>query len=87
MTTLTVHFLSILGHALVGHVMGTTIVGDEFECQQQCLAKNNCKSFNVHPHADNTKIICDLSNKTRRMKPGDFKRKKGSNYYGSLKVS
>ena len=74
-------------HALVGHVMGMVFVADEFECQLKCLQNNTCKSFNVHPGADNTKRVCELNNKTRQTKPSDFKRKKGSNYYGSVKVS
>ena len=67
--------------------MKTAVVSDEFECQKKCLGNNSCKSFNVHPGADNTKRICELNNKTRKMKPADLKKKKGSNYYGSVKVS
>ena len=44
-------------------------------------------AFNAHPGTDNGKYICELNNKTRKMKPSDFKKKKGSNYYGSMKVS
>lgn len=68
--------------------METITVADEFECQLKCLANNSCKSFNVHPDAgNNANRICELNNKTRKMKPGDFKQKKGSNYYGSVQVS
>jgi len=81
-------FLLFLDHALVGHVMKKVAVADEFECQMKCIGNQTCKSFNVHPGADhNTKRVCELNNKTRQMKPGDLKKKKGSNYYGSLKVS
>ena len=76
-----------LDHSLVGQVMKRTVVADEFECQMKCIGKKTCKSFNVHPGADNTKRVCELNNNTRQMKPDDFKKKKGSNYYGSLKVS
>ena len=79
------HFVS--GHALVGHIMETTVVADEFECQLKCIGNKTCRSFNVHPRVDNLKRICELNNKTRQMKPGDLKKKEGSNYYGSVKVS
>jgi len=66
--------------------MKKVVVADEFECQMNCIRNQTCKSFNVHPWADhNTKRVCELNNKTRQMKPGDLKKKKGSNYYGSLK--
>ena len=63
------------------------MVVDEFECQQKCMANKSCKSVNVLPDADFTRRICQLNNKTRQMKPGDFMTTKGSSYYGSIKVS
>ena len=63
------------------------VASDEFECQQKCLGNNSCKSFDVYPGADIAKRICEPNNKTQQMKPRDFKKKKGSNYYGSVKVS
>ena len=61
---------------------------DEFECQQKCTANKRCKSFNVRPDDDFTRLhICELNNKTRQMKPGDFVKTKASSYYGSVKVS
>jgi len=80
-------FETQVGHALVDHVVSTVVVVDEFECQLKCMGNSSCKSFNVHPGADNTKRVCELNNKTRQMKPGDFQKKKGSTYYGSVKVS
>ena len=81
-------FLFIVsGHALVGHVLETFVVVDEFECQQKCIANKSCKSFNVLLDADFTKRICQLNNKTRQMEPGDFMKTKASSYYGSIKVS
>ena len=72
---------------LVGHVMRTSTVADEFECHQNCLRNNSCKSFNVHPGADiSTNHVCELNNETRKMKPDDFIKKKGSSYYGQVKV-
>ena len=68
--------------------MKTVNVTDEFECQQECLRNHSCKSFNVHSDAGkNANRICELNDKTRQTKPGDFKKKKGSNYYGSVQVS
>ena len=67
--------------------MSKAAVVDEFECQLKCLGNNSCKSFNVHPGDNNANRICELNNKTRQMKPGDFKWKKGSTYYGSVQVS
>ena len=64
-------------------------VGDEFECQQECIknANNSCKSFNVHLDVNNAqRRICELNNETRQTKPGDFKCKKGSTYYGTVEV-
>ena len=66
--------------------MGTSTVFDEFECHQKCLRNNSCKSFNVHPGADITTRFCELNNKTRQMKPDEFVEKKGSSYYGQVKV-
>ena len=71
-------------HCLVDNRMRTAVVADQFECQLKCLENNTCKSFNVHPGADNAKRVCELNNKTRQTKPSDFKRKKGSTYYGSV---
>ena len=67
--------------------MSNTDVADEFECHLKCLGNNSCKSFNVHPGANNAKRICELNNNTRQMKPEHFKWKKGSTYYGSVQVS
>ena len=78
--------LHVSDHVLVGHVMSTSTLADEFECHQKCLRNNSCKSFNVHPGADITKRVCELKNKTRKMKPDDFIKKKGSSYYGQVKV-
>ena len=63
-------------HALVGHVIQTNVVVDEFECQLKCMGNNSCKSINVHPGEGNGKRSCELNNKTRQMKPGHFKKKK-----------
>ena len=71
---------------LVGHVMNTSAVADEFECHQKCLRNNSCKSFNVHPGTDNTKWVCELNNKTRQTTQDKFKKKKGSSYYGHVEV-
>jgi len=70
-------------YALVGHIMSTAVVVDEFECQLKCLENESCKSINVHTDIH----ICELNNITRQMKPGDFKWKKGSTYYGTVEVS
>ena len=79
--------LHVSDHVLVGHVMSTSTLADEFECHQKCLRNNSCKSFNVHPGADiSTNHVCELNNKTRKMKPDDFIKKKGSSYYGQVKV-
>ena len=139
--------LHVSDHVLVGHVMSTSTVADEFECHQKCLSRggsriffrrgctrlllyfntnkphssfffcripvvfenrrssqggvrtpctlpldppllrnNSCKSFNVHPGADIAKRLCELNNKTRKMKPDDFIKKNGSSYYGQVKV-
>ena len=59
---------------------------DEFECQLKCMGNNSCKSINVHPGDSNEKRTCELNNKTRQMKPGHFKKQKGSTYYGSVQV-
>ena len=67
--------------------MDTAVVMDEFECQLKCMGNNSCKSCNVHPGGNSANRICELNNKTRQMKPGDFKWKKGSTYYGSVQVS
>ena len=83
--TLTSTFISFvrLDYALVGHIMSTAVVVDEFECQLKCLENESCKSINVHTDIH----ICELNNITRQMKPGDFKWKKGSKYYGTVKVN
>ena len=70
----------------MGHVIRTTVVVDEFECQLKCMGNNSCKSINVHPGEGNEKRSCELNNKTRQMKPGHFKKKKGSTYYSSVQV-
>ena len=66
--------------------MSTSTVVDEFECHQNCLRNNSCKSFNVRPGADIAKRFCELNNKTRKMKPDDFVENKGSSYYEQVKV-
>ena len=76
-----------LEHALIGHGFEKAVVVDEFECQLKCMGNNSCKSCNVHSGDSNGNRICELNNKTRQMKPGDFKQKKGSTYYGSVQVS
>ena len=79
-------FISPSDHALFGHVMYTTIVVDEFECQIKCMGNNSCKSVNVHPGNSIAQRICELNNTTRQMKPGDLRRMKGATYYSSVRV-
>ena len=79
-------FFRLSDHALVGHAIQTTDVVDEFECQLKCMGNNSCKSINVHRGDSNGKRSCELNNKTRQMKPGHFKKKKGSTYYSSVQV-
>ena len=68
--------------------MDTATVVDEFECQLKCIGNKSCKSFNVRTDSNNAKRrICELNNKTRQMKPKDFKWKRGSTYHGSVQVS
>ena len=68
--------------------MNTGAVADEFECQLNCMGNKSCKSFNVRSDGSNVqRRICELNNKTRQMKPRDFKWKKGSTYYSSVQVS
>ena len=81
------YFLCLPDHVFRGHVIDTAVVVDEFECQLKCMGNNSCKSCNVHRGERSGNRICELKNKTRQMKPGDFKRKKGSTYYGSVRVS
>ncbi|KAL9957011.1 hypothetical protein ACROYT_G038588 [Oculina patagonica] len=80
-------FETQVDHALLYHDISKADVVDEFECQLKCIGNESCKSFNVHSSGSNSKIVCELNNKTRQMKPGDFKWKKGSTYYGSVQVS
>ena len=68
--------------------MDTVTVVDEFECQFKCIGNSSCKSVNARIYGSNAqRRICELNNKTRQMKPGDFQWKKGSTYYGSVQVS
>ncbi|XP_068687019.1 tenascin-N-like isoform X1 [Montipora foliosa] len=68
--------------------METWNVTDEFECQLKCIGNDTCKSFNIHlPVGDKVIQICELNNKTHQMKPSQFKKKIGSTYYVSLKIS
>ena len=74
--------------ALLGHVIDKTDVFDDFECHLKCIGNRRCKSCNVNPNGNDTgKRVCELNSKTRQTRPGDFKRKKGSTYYGSIQVS
>lgn len=82
-----IRFITVSDHTLVGHNISTASAIDEFECQIKCLGIDTCRSFNVHPGAEDTKRICELNNVTRWMKPWDFTSRKGSQYYGSVKVS
>ena len=75
-------------HTLLGHVMETVNVTDEFECHRKCIHNNTCKSFNIHPPGGNPiKKICEMNNQTRQMKPKHYKKKIGSSYHGSVEVS
>ena len=70
----------------MGHVIQTTVVVDEFECQLNCMGNSSCKSINVRRGDSSGKRSCELNNTTRQMKPGHFKKKKGSTYYSSVQV-
>ena len=75
-------------HVLLGQVMETVNVTDEFECHRKCIQNNTCKSFNVHPRESNPiKKTCEMNNQTRQMKPKQYKKKIGSSYHGSVEVS
>ena len=52
------------------------------------MGNNSCKSCNINSgHSNGNRGNCELNNKTRQMKPGDLKPKKGSTFYGSVEVS
>ncbi|XP_015755770.1 PREDICTED: fibrinogen alpha-2 chain-like isoform X7 [Acropora digitifera] len=75
-------------HALLGHVMETVNVTDEFDCHRKCIANSSCKSFNVHPPESNPiSKTCEMNNQTRQMKPKHYKKKIGSSYHGPVEVS
>ena len=81
-------FYLLSDYALLGHAMDTFTVVDEFECQLKCIGSSSCKSVNVYLDGNNAqRRICELNNKTRQMKPEDFKWKKGSIYQSSVQVS
>lgn len=65
--------------------MLTVFAVDEFDCHFKCKGES-CMSFNVHPGNSNGNRMCELNNKTREMKPSDFKQKRGSTYYGPVQV-
>ena len=66
--------------------MEKSVVKNEFECQEKCIEKESrCKSCNVYPEEND--VICELNNKTRLMKAADFKKRRGSTYYGLVQVS
>ena len=56
----------------MGHVIQTTVVVDEFECQLNCMGNSSCKSINVRRGDSNGKR--NNNNTTRQMKPGHFKK-------------
>ena len=66
--------------------MEKSVVKNEFECQQKFIEnESRCKSCNVYLEENN--VICELNNKTRLMKAADFKKRRGSSYYGLVQVS
>ena len=76
----------ISDHTLQNHVIVTSLVHDEFECQLSCLSNDTCESFNVLPNKPSHNRICELNNATRHDKPKDLKWKKGSSHYSPLQV-
>lgn len=74
-------------HALIGYVMHTTAVKEDFECQMKCMEKDRCRSVNIHISESDGSRLCELNNSTWETKAGDFKQKKGSVYHGPIKVS
>ena len=79
------HFFS--DNTLVGHVMETTPVEDEFQCQLKCMGNDSCKSINLHPIDRNKTRLCELNKQTRQIKTNDLKPMKGFTYFGSVQVS
>ena len=66
--------------------MEKSVVKNEFECQEKCTEKESrCKSCNVY--LEENDVICELNDKTRLMKAADFKKRRGSTYYGLVQVS
>ena len=81
-------FNFFVDHTLLGQVMETVNVTDEFECHRKCIQNNTCKSFNVHsPKSNAIKKTCEMNNQTRQMKPKQYKKKIGSSYHGSVEAS
>ncbi|XP_068762294.1 uncharacterized protein [Montipora capricornis] len=74
-------------HTLQNHVIVTSLVHDEFECQLSCLSNDTCESFNVLPNKPSHNRICELNNATRHDKPKDLKWKKGSSHYSPVQGS
>ena len=45
------------------------------------MGNSGCKTYKVHPNGFDGKLICEQNSKSKQMKPGDFKRKKGSTLF------
>ena len=56
------------------HVIKTSTVAWQTECEDQCYEEFNCKSINVKGS------ICELNDELRETKPGDFRARSGWAY-------
>lgn len=59
---------SIFGMMLRGHTFKRFNVSISFECNQACMSDFRCHSF----HFVITKNVCELNNRTKEARPGDF---------------
>ena len=58
------------GKALTGHILETKRVQDPHECLILCYSELTCQSYN-YVIADK---LCELNNRTKEARPGDFVR-------------
>ncbi|KAJ7393388.1 hypothetical protein OS493_006360 [Desmophyllum pertusum] len=70
---------SIVDRTLVGHVFKSMEIQASSGCEVNCFIEADCVSFNNRP-LQNGKHLCELSNSTHLVRPGDLKDREGTVY-------
>ncbi|XP_078345658.1 uncharacterized protein LOC144631143 [Oculina patagonica] len=72
--------------SLEHHVLQSTSVDNNDQCELKCYLENSCLSYNLGMLHSGEKLLCELSDSDHNQHPGDLVSKNGFSYHPTAKL-